>query len=279
MSNLESQLLKPKLIEAGKFGQATLKHWAPDMALSIYESLEMHNWAPWLAASEQSIAGRANVFPEGQLLIESPTGEPVASVSTNRINWDEHIDNLPSWDTVAGDPTTYENTYVPNGNTLVLMSMNVHPQYKKHGLATTLVHQVQELTTQLGVAYVVGSFRPSEFGIHKAIYGVIPFEDYVFKTRGEDNFPVDAWIRSLTKNGMLPLKVDTKAMTVSVDLASFDELKMHYHPELWHQVAAGIWECGEVGQWNVNVNEGYAVYQESNLWGILPGTTNYDKFK
>ena len=270
--------IKPKIIEIGQIGPCTLGSWTPEIALQIHNNLELKSWAPWLAASPESLVGRSNTFPDGQLFLKSPEGKLIASVSTNRIEWDGNADTLPNWDTVAGDPTTYENTYIPHGNTLALISMNVHPDYKKHGLPTTLVHQVQKVAKELGIEYIAGSFRPSEFGKYKATHGVVPFEEYIFQTR-EDGLPVDAWIRSLTRNGMIPLKIDTQAMTVPVDIQTFFELKTQYYPELWHEVSKNVWECGEVGQWTVNTVEGSAIYQESNLWGVLPGTLGYEKFK
>lgn len=272
----ENQL---KQIELKNIGLCSLKHWTPESALKIHKNLEIHNWAPWLAASPESLIGRACVFPKGQLLMESPNGEILASVSANRIQWDGYISSLPNWDTVAGDPTTYEKTFVPDGNTLVLMSMNVHPKYKKYGLATALIHQIQEVAAELGVNNLIGSFRPSEFGKYKSEHGETLFEDYVFQTRVDDSLPVDAWIRSLTRSGMLPLAIDKHAMTVPIDLNSFADLKASYHPNLWDEVSTDVWECGEVGQWKVDMREQKATYQESNLWGIIPGTEGYKKFE
>lgn len=48
----------------------------------------------------------------------------------NRIDWDGQRDTLPCWDKIAGDPTDYSQTYKPEGNTLVAMSMNVDPLHQ-----------------------------------------------------------------------------------------------------------------------------------------------------
>ena len=169
--SVDKNLMKEHSISHEKLGTCAVKLWTPESALIIHQTLEIHNWAPWLAASKTSLIGRSLIFPEGQLFIELPSGVIVASVSTNRIHWDGQVDHLPNWDTVAGEPTTYENTYKSDGNTLTLMSMNVHPSYQKFGLATALVHQTQEIGKTLGVEYIVGSFRPNEFGMFKAIHG------------------------------------------------------------------------------------------------------------
>lgn len=279
MSEQTKPVIK-KTLEIKNIGQCTIEQWNPESAIEIYQTMEQHNWAPWLAASPDSLIGRSRVFPEGQLLLRGPNNEPLASISTNRTSWNGQTINLPSWDEVAGEPTTYEATYQNNGNALILMSMNVNPKYKKNGLATTLVKEVQELTEELGVEYLIGSFRPSEFGKFKAEKGPIPFADYIsMKAEKADGLvPLDAWIRSLTRNGMQPLKIDEHAMCVTIDLLEFEELKKTYKPECWKESSSDIWECGEVGQWQINLITGTATYIESNLWGILPGTLSYEEF-
>lgn len=109
----------------------TTGNWTPHDAEKIFDILEKPNWAPWLAASKESIEGRSLVFPKGQLVIKSIDGTPIASLSTNQIYWDGKVETLPTWDDVAGEPTTYEKTYDPNGNALVMMSMNVHPEHQR----------------------------------------------------------------------------------------------------------------------------------------------------
>lgn len=277
MKEIKAPIVKKTVEIKGFDGLCTIEQWSPESALDIYHTMEVYNWAPWLAATPDSLAGRADIFPEGQLLLRGPNKEILASLSTNRISWDGQADSLPSWDQVAGDPTTYEKTYQPDGNALVLMSMNVVPKYKKNGLATTLVQEVQELAKELGVEYLIGSFRPSEFGNYKAENGLTPFTNYVsMKTKKPDGFvPFDAWIRSLTRNGMQPIKIDENAMCVTIDLLEFEELKKTYKPEIWKQTEVSIWECGEVGQWSIDEDANTAIYIESNVWGILPGTPGY----
>lgn len=260
---------KERLVDFGK-----VKWMSRDSAeidsQDIYHELETHCWAPWLEASIESLVGRAAVFPEGQLVIAA-NRDPLASLSTNKINWDGNPESLPSWDDVAGDPTTYEQTYVKDGNSLVLMSMNVYPRLEGYGLARKLIGAAKTQAVKLGVDYIIGSFRPNEFGKYKAQPGKwnTPFEEYCKMTR-EDGLPVDSWLRNLTRNGMKPLKVDPKAMTVGVPLDEFFKLLAYYHKNgIWKEVASGVWECGEVGNWKVDHEKGVATYQESNLWGIL----------
>jgi len=279
MSEQTKPIIK-KIFAIEHIGQCFLEQWTPKSALDIFQNMERYNWAPWLAASPDSLAGRAQTFPEGQMLLRGPNNELLASISTNQITWDGCKTHLPSWDEVAGDPTTYENTYQKDGNALVLMSVNVNPQYKKNGLATTLVKEVQALAKEIGVTYLIGSFRPSEFGTYKNECGNTPFAEYInLKTiKSDGEVPYDAWIRSLTRNGMHPIKIDEHAMYVTIGLAEFVGLKALHKPELWKQMDEDIWECCEVGQWHIDKKVGIATYIESNLWGILPGTPGYEEF-
>src|SRR4029079_18855789 len=89
-----------------------IRPFGPEKAQLIYDTLEKPNWAPWLAASPETIAKRAEVFPEGQLAVWEGD-QPVASLSLARFNYDGTPDNLPTWDHLAGDPPTYETTHVP----------------------------------------------------------------------------------------------------------------------------------------------------------------------
>jgi GNAT superfamily N-acetyltransferase len=248
-----------------------ISNWSPKDGIEIYKQLEILNWAPWLAASPESLSGRAIVFSQGQLKITEPGGNIIASLSTNRIHWNGDVGSLPSWDDVAGDPTDYSKTYQPNGNTLVLMSMNVHPDYRGLGLARELIRQARKVAKNLEVNYLIGSFRPNEFGNFKLIGNnwSVPFEKYCNMIR-EDCLPIDSWLRNLVRNGMIPLTVDQNAMTVTVPLDQFNHYRTSYNPDNWKEVWPGLWECGEVGRWTVNHIDSTATYKESNLWGLLP---------
>lgn len=262
--------------------EPVLEQWTPEMAQQLYDELETQCWNPVLEAKPASLKGRAEVFPAGQIVLKDPlTGELIASLSTNKIHWNGDETTLPTWDEVAGEPTTYEHTYCDDGNTLVLMSMNVKPTYRKGGYARQMVSSIQTIAQELGVEHLIGSFRPNEYGQYKLDYieqGKTPmgFEQYVQTTapRGEAGqlLPVDGWIRHLTLNGMEPLAVDHNAMHVILSLEDFIQHKDEYTPNLpkkWVQIG-DLWECGEVGAWTINEDEGIAIYQESNVWGRLP---------
>lgn len=252
------------------YNSQSIGTWGNEDIAVIYEVLEKPNWAPWLAAPISSLEGRSKVFPEGQLLIKNSNGELCASLSMNRIDWNGNVDTLPSWDDVAGNPTTYEHTCIPTGNTLILMSMNVNPKHQGEGYARSLIAEAKQLGQKLGVKYIIGSFRPNEYGKHKLSLGkkAITFKKYCELVR-TDGLPVDAWLRNLARNGMKHLKVDKKAMVVSVPLEEFEQYKNNYNLGKWVEIEPNGWECGEVGTWHVDVKNNTAVYIESNMWGLL----------
>ena len=127
---------------------------------------------------------------------------------------------------------------------------------------------------ELGIENIIGSFRPNEFGLFKIKHGPTDFDAYIHMVQ-KDGSPIDAWIRSLTRNGMKPLKTDVQAMTVfGITPEEFEELQTNYHADMWKQFGEK-WECGEVGQWTVDPETGLATYQESNLWGIIPNLPDY----
>lgn len=264
-----SQIYATELTQAK--GQYTIDSWKPEEAGNLFLELEQPNWAPWLAASEQTIAQRVRVFPAGQLVMKDLAGGYLGSLSLNQTHWDGIVHHLPSWDEVAGDPTDYSKTYKPDGNTLVLLSMNVAPLWKGKQIPSKLIDQAAELAYKLGITNLIGSFRPSGFGGIKQGLGYnLDFEEYCMMKRHNTTKPVDPWLGSLWHKGMQMLAVDPKAMVVQVPIEEFEGYKTVYNQGKWVEIKPNIWECGEVGSWTVDETTGIATYQESNMWGKLP---------
>jgi hypothetical protein len=166
----------------------------------------------------------------------------------NRINWDGNQDHLKSWKEIAGTPTTYENTYTDTGNTLVLMSINSHIDYRGQGVVKKLIVQGKTLASDLRIDYLIGSFRPNQYGVFKLNNpgNNISFEQYCKLTR-EDGLPEDELLRKLTRNGMQIIKQDTNAMEAIFTIPDFNSFRQTYKPDQWKELTPGIWECAEVG--------------------------------
>lgn len=263
------------------------KNWTPELIAPILEVLEKPNWAPWLAAGYNSLLGRSQVFPEGQIVLLDQENNPLASISTNRIFWDGNIETLPTWDEVAGEPTTYEHTYQPDGNTIVLMSANVDPNFQGQGFGKVLINSIKQMAGQLsGIDHVIGSFRPTGYGQHKLELGIdaLPFDEYCsavnlaaakeidnqidWEPWGGYGPPLDPWLRNLARNGMIPLAVDWQAMKIMLNQDEFNYYKSTHNPSGWLKLPDGTWLCGEVGKFYSQDNGDY-LYQEANLWGQI----------
>jgi hypothetical protein len=246
-----------------------LDHWQPTDTAAIYQ-LEKACWAPWLRKTEQQIATIAENFPETQLLLRNQRGDIAATMSANRMNWDGNPAFLTTWDAVAGGSiatSDYVATYTPDGNTLCLISSAIDPTVQGERLASRLVGEMGDLAKKLGAAHLIGPFRPSGYGDFKLQHGSVEFAEYCAMTR-EDGQPVDPWLRSASRLGMQPLRIEEHSMVVEVPVDTFAEYQRTYHPQKWQEVAAGVWECGETGSWFVWGNR--AVYIEPNVWGELP---------
>lgn len=247
-------------------GRYEVHPYKPEFALRIYQELEVPNWAPWLRASAETLAKRAEVFPDGQLAVWEGE-QPIANISLARFNYDDNPQDLKTWDELMGVPPTGEKTFDLSGNALGMMSINVHPHYQGAGLTTNIIEGVRDLAKRLQIEHVMGSFRPTQFGDYSLKNLHASFKDYVDSKR-PDNLPTDGWLRILTRNGMRMLRVDDAAMVVpDVSRDQFEEYRKSYKPERWKQVSPTVWRCGETGVWLVG--EKTAVYAESNVWGIL----------
>ena len=255
MSNVEAQ---------------TWQQFAANEGMGPIHALENKCWAPWLAASPESMDGRAETFPDGQVCL-TIDGTLMATLSANRINWDGKLESLPTWDEVAGEPTDYSKTYQPNGNSLVLMSMNVDPAARGLQLPKLLIAKLLGYASIQGIEHVIGSFRPSAYG--KAVLAAVneggklpPFETYCSSTDDHGNY-IDPWLRALARNGMTPIAIDSKAMQVSLSAEEFEGVKQHS----WQQIeldGVTIWCPDETGVFYQRPDGSY-LYKEINLWGKL----------
>jgi GNAT superfamily N-acetyltransferase len=260
----------------------------------ILDALEVPNWAPWLRFSAEELDAQSEVFPAGQLLACDDTTRPLASLSTNRIDWDGMIEHLPTWDRVAGKTRTYRDTCVPNGNAIVLMSANVRPDARGRGITRLLIDQVKRVAAAERIEHILSDFRPSEYGAYNMEQGEVGFATYCAMAR-RDGLPLDSWLRSVTRNGMQPLGVDSRAMVVRTTVAEFSHHRATYRPNCWYRLIDPnvisirmaehtpqldlhdideVWECRETGTWYVDRCGGQALYVESNLWGRLPRTAH-----
>lgn len=242
-----------------------------DNGVDAITDLENTCWAEWLATPPENLIARAEVFQDGQQAIVTQTLGLVATLSTNLIHWDGNPKTLPTWDDVAGDPTTYQSTYDEDGDTLCLMSMNVDPEVRGQRLPSHLIDAMRQLANNKNISKVIGSFRPSHY--HHAVLDSIhrgeeppTFEMYC-DMKNDEGFLVDPWLRNLGKNGMEMIAVDDHAMYVPV---SAEEFELFKEPS-WQLInieGKQVWWCGQTGFFYPQPDGSY-VYIESNIWGSI----------
>lgn len=280
---------------------------AGDIAL-----LEKNTWAPWLTYSKDQLSKQRQTFGSGQFELRDSDRSLLGILSTNRINWSGDTEHLPTWNKVAGQELTYEDSFEPNGNTLALMSISVNPKARGRGIYRSLIRDAQDYARKNNLQHLIGDFRPSGFGVYKRHTGDFDFIKYCHNKRNEnlqpplfgpiktkkDNQPQDPWLRAVKRLGMEELKPDARAMVVHAHADELDKYMQTYRPENWWKVTNAeqikylldwhqphldlehvveVWECGETGTWYVDPINDEAVYIESNLWGELPiRTERYD---
>ncbi len=266
-----SHIMEPSSAETLGKPRYEVRPYKPEEAGMIFEDLEQPNWAPWLAASPETLAKRAEVFPEGQIALWGADGRPVASLSLNRFTWDGNEHNLRTWDELAGDPPTYEATYDPNGNSVGMMSINVRKDIQGSGLTQEIIEATRQMCNRLGIENVMGSFRPSQFAQFSKDNPEYTFKKHVTETDNR-GLPVDKWLRALHRNGMRMLRIDDGAMIVDdVPREQVEAWRKTYKPDEWEE-KGHVWRCGETGFWYVGPKK--AMYAESNVWGILDQNGN-----
>ncbi len=257
----------------------------------IYEELESKNWAPWLRFSPEELAEHRSVFPRGQITLYDIEGIPKASLDTVRISWSGDVEDLTTWDLVAGRYDSYSETHDPSGNTVALLSMSVREDAKGEGCAKSIIETLKESFLNEGVEYIIGDFRPTDFGKYKSQTKKVDFVEYINERRNDGQF-IDGWLRSIEKSGGQILKPDPRAMVIKTSLEEFGKFQQEHSPEKWWSVNIHsnegktlidwheplnelqsideVWECGEAGTWYVDASNNEAVYIESNVWGQLP---------
>ncbi|WP_433204752.1 hypothetical protein ACQP1G_16585 [Nocardia sp. CA-107356] len=115
-------------------------------------------------------------FPAGQLCLADEDGQLLAVLTLNRINWDDDPASLQTWDDIAGLDGTYKDTYIPDGNTLCMMAMNIAPKGRGMNLSGLLVKQLLDLAERENIEHIIGAFRPNGYAnaVIEAHHAVTP---------------------------------------------------------------------------------------------------------
>ncbi|MFM0515356.1 hypothetical protein [Paraburkholderia sp. RL17-373-BIF-A] len=227
-----------------------------------------------MRATVKVLARRAEVFPEGQLVVHEEfrgLRKPIASLSLQRFNYDGDPSDLPTWQALSGTDGTFADTYCPDGNALAMMSIGILPELHKQGLANRLIDAALVLACELDVEHLMGSYRPSQLGAYM-VENVDGSPEFYIQARRADGLPLDPWLRALTRKGMELIRYDAEAMKIEVPLRQFNEYRLT--PGMRSRVrhlatsdAGEIWLCGATGHFEINDRS--VVYREANVWGKI----------
>lgn len=248
--------------------------------------------------------GKALCFPEFFREIRTETGEVAGYIFSTPAFWDGKVENLrtldyyDSWHNYKNKYymvafgaasiffqslklnrlfrfllTSFRKKKLKDKNTVVLTALFAGSEFRGQNIPTRLFKSIKDEVKKLGYQWLISPFRPSQYGRYKRkselLHNPDVFADYCYKKR-EDGLPVDGWLRSLTRNGMVMLKPEVNSFSLSKPLSRFREFKSCHKPGQWYKPAPGVWECGETQTWYVDDEKEVVCSMEPDLWGMIP---------
>ena len=150
--------------------------------------------------NKEQLTNHVTLFPEGALCVEVE-GEVVGSMTGLLVNFDP---KKPShtWEEVTDDG--YIRNHNPNGNTLYVVDICVHPTYRKLDLGKWLMQSMYEVVVHKGLDRLLGGGRLP--GYHK-VADQMSAEDYLEAVvKGKLKDPVTTF---LLRCGRTPLGLVT----------------------------------------------------------------------
>jgi ribosomal protein S18 acetylase RimI-like enzyme len=161
--------------------------------------VEKETWPEEVQAPREKFEARAELFPEGFLLISTPDLGLVGVSTAEIINFDPS--NPPhSWEDVT-DWGWIRKTHSTDGNALYLVSVGASPRAKGLGVGTDLVRQQIEFARQRGLSYMVLGARIPGYAAYHQAHQEVTIEQYVALKR-EDEALIDPELRFYTRAGM-----------------------------------------------------------------------------
>ena len=246
--------------------------WIPQDASMILDQLERTNLPPWMCNNPAILAKKAEIFPEGQIVIKTHEGDYLTALSANRIHWDGDTHHLPKYQEVVGNPPDFSKTFDKQGNTLVITSFYVRPvspgvSNRADEFVAHCVDGLRAWAQTSGITYLLGALRPTWFLYAKQKKGyATDFAGYCLTLYHPIwKKPRDMCLLSFWKTGFDPVAVEPEAHIVNVPFDLFNAYKQS-SSYLWEEVSPGLWECGENGFWITDEANGIATYKEGVAW-------------
>jgi hypothetical protein len=171
-----------------------------------------------------------------------------------------------SW---VGDPADANRAFLDGANACVLLALLVFPSFRGMQIPSVLLRDIQTRSERLGFAHVISPFRPSNYGAYKREQQQ-PHSEELFtrycNTKDETGQPIDPWLRTLSRNGVSPLKIEMRSVQIERPLYVFESLKKNFRPNDWYKTSLNTWECGETATWYTDPFRQVALSVEPNLW-------------
>jgi GNAT superfamily N-acetyltransferase len=137
------------------------------------------------------------------------------------------------------------------------IEISVAGERQGQGISARMVAAMRENVRRLGFQKLIAPVRPS--GKSREPYALI--EEYAHRTRGEDGLPYDPWLRVHVRAGGVIEAVAPASMTVAGSLEEWREWT-----GLPFDKAGPVEVPGALVPVHCDVDRGYAVYVEPNVW-------------
>ncbi|MEC0229116.1 GNAT family N-acetyltransferase [Paenibacillus alba] len=113
--------------------------------------------------NEEQLAEHITRFPEGALCVEV-AGEIVGSITGLRVDEEEAHAADHSWSAITDNG--YIRTHRPNGDTLYIVDICIHPAFRKFGLGKWMMQSMYEVVVHLGLGRLLGGGRMPGYHRH-----------------------------------------------------------------------------------------------------------------
>lgn len=194
---------------------------APQLRTQIQNTL-YEGWARFLVENPTArplLAEILDVFPEYHFGIFTDAYELAALGMTVPLAWDGKPSELLTrgWDWVLSQSLDdFRNHRTPR--TLSAVNALVRPEFRGHGLADTVVTEMQRIAQVHGYKRFIAPLRPTL----KEKYPLTPIANYARWTR-PDGSPFDPWLRIQTRLGAQVVGTSEFSIHIQAPLASWHE--------------------------------------------------------
>lgn len=164
--------------------------------------VEKRAWPPELQASRDKFESRAEVFPQGFIVVK--VDGKIKGVTTSQItSYDLLRDE--TWDEIT-DNGTLKNTHNPSDDSLYVSSVGVSADAQGMGVGGKLIKAQIELAKQLGLKRLFLGARIPGYDQYCRDHGDLPVDIYL-NLKNDENEPLDPEIRFYERQGLKPEKV------------------------------------------------------------------------